>query len=172
MKSPTRFVEAKHRLVFIFSLFVISFIMMSCFYSGQDAAEAENRTPVANISNGLVMNGTATITYYFTKTCTNEGTAVLTVNPDSTFKLVANGPSVDDNCQQSGDRTNATFYGTVDVSNRVMNITSCMLDHQPVGEADGWITAVDAGGEAICYSVKPNGDRGTKYYYVAFDVKK
>jgi hypothetical protein len=158
MKSETRFIEAKHRHVFIFSLIIFSFMLSCNFYS--------------NISNGLVMNGTATITYYNTKTCTNEGTAVLTVNPDKSFILVANGPSVDDNCLQSGDRTNATFYGTVDTSVFDMYITSCMLDHQPVGEADGWITAVDAGGAAICYSVKPNGTRGSKYYYVFFDVKK
>ncbi len=172
MKTIIRFAATKPRRVFIFSLMIISFMLMSCYYSGQDVAEAENATPVADITNGLVMNGTATITNYFTKTCTNRGTAVLTVNSDTTFKLVATGPVVDDNCQQSGDLRNATLYGTVDVSARRMNITSCMLDHQPVGEASGWITAVDAGGEATCYSVKPNGEAGSKAYYVEFDVKK
>ena len=172
MKSTIHSAATKQRRVFIFSIMIISFMLMSCYYSGQDVASAENATPVADITNGLVMNGTATITNYFTKTCTNQGTAILTVNSDTTFKLVATGPVVDDNCQQSGDLRTETFYGTVDVSARLMNITSCMLGHQPVGEASGWITAVDASGEGTCYSVKPNGEAGSKAFYLDFDVKK
>lgn len=118
------------------------------------------------------MNGTATIVHYFTKTCTNQGTAVLTVDSDTTFKLVATGPVVGDNCQQSGDLRSESLYGRVDVSARVLNITACMVDRQPVGEANGWTTAMDAGGEATCFSVKPNGDAGSKYFRVEFDVKK
>ena len=170
MKSTTRFVVTKHRRVILFSLIIIS-LMMSCnIYSIQE--EGDGSPVEADISNGLVMNGTATITYYNTNTCTNAGTAGLTVNTDGTFILVANGPSVGDLCEQSGDRTNATFYGTVNTLAFEMYITSCTLARQPVGEAEGWITNVDAKGAAICYSVKPDGTRGTKYYYVTFDVKK
>ena len=172
MKNTTRLVHTKQGRVFIFSLAIISFMMMSCYFYSVDAASAENATPIADITNGLVMNGTATITDYHTKTCTNTGTAILTVNSDATFKLVATGPQVDDTCQPSSDTVSKTFFGTVDVSARDMNITSCLLDRQPVGEASGWITAVDAGGEATCYNIKPNGEAGTKGFYVKFDVKK
>ena len=171
MISTTRFVQAKNRRAFIFSLIFFFFMLMACnVYS--NAAENEGATPQADISNGLVMTGTTTTTIYHTKTCTNEGTAVLTVNPDRSFKLVLNHPDVDDNCLHTGDRVETAFYGTVDTSVFDMYFTSCMTDRQPVGEADGWITNVDAGGAAICYTVEPNGNRGPKYLYMYFDVKK
>jgi hypothetical protein len=171
MKSLNHFFEAKQRRVFIFSLLIISFMMMSCYYSGQDAAEAENMTPKPNISNGLVMNGTATIVHYYGDLrCTNTGTAVLTVNPDSTFILKTLQPDIKTaDCSPTGDQLSDRATGNYIYATNELHFRLC--DADLTTDSYGWLTADEGQGDVICYGKDFDG-KATKFLMISFDVKK
>ena len=171
MKSPNHIVDAKHRRVFIFSLIIISFMLMSCFYSGQDAAEAENRTPKPNISNGLVMNGTATIIHYYGDLkCTNTGTAVLTVNPDTTIMVKTMQPDISTaDCSPTGDQLSDRATGKYNYETNTLFFNLCNADLST--ESTGWLTADEGQGDVICYAKDFDG-KATKFLLISFDVKK
>jgi hypothetical protein len=172
MKSANQFVEAKRRHVFIFGLIVISFIMMSCLYSpSNSASEGENRTPKPNISNGLVMNGTATIIHYFGDLkCTNTGTAILTVNPDTTIMLRTMQSDISTaDCSPTGDQLSDRATGKYNYDTNTLFFSLCNADLST--ESTGWLTADEGQGDVICYGKDFDG-KATKFLIISFDVKK
>ena len=171
MGNSNRFIQAKQRNLFSFSLIILSLLMMSCYYSGQGAAEAENSTPKANISKGLVMNGTATIIHYYGDlTCTNTGTAVLTVNPDSTIMLKTLQPDISTaDCSPTGDQLSDRASGKYNYETNTLFFSLCNADLST--ESTGWLTADEGQGDVICYGKDFDGT-ATKFLIISFDVKK
>jgi hypothetical protein len=174
METHTPLIQHQHRNGMIFCLVIISIMILSCTESVlTNPAEGEGLTPQADVSNGLVMNGTGTVTLFTTKTCTSEGTAVLTVQPDKSFVLALTVPAVDfETCAPTGDQRTFKIRGTVVPASFELNTTSCGVDNSPVRETSGWITGVDSEGAATCMTVNPQGVPVAKFYTLSFSVKK
>ena len=146
-------------------------MMMSCYIDSQSAAEAENSTPKPNISNGLVMNGTTTIIHYYGDLkCTNTGTAVLTVNPDTTIMLKTLQPDIKTaDCSPTGDQLSDRATGKYNYETNTLFFSLCDADLST--ESTGWLTADEGQGDVICYGKDFDG-KATKFLIISFDVKK
>ncbi len=174
MEAHTPLVQPQHRSAIIFCLVILSIMILSCTESVlTNPAEGEGLTPQADVTNGLVMNGTGTISLFVTKTCTSEGTAVLTIKPDNSFVLALTVQAVDfETCAPINDQRTYRLNGTVVPAAFELNTTSCNIDYGPVSDTSGWITGVDSQGTATCMTVNPQGVPVEKYYTLTFSVKK
>jgi len=170
MGNPNRSIPVKQRKVFIFSLIIISLMMMSCDYSGLDASYRENSTPKPNINDGLVMHGTATIIHYYGDTkCTNTGTAVLTVNPDTTIMVRTLQPDIQpSDCSPTGDQLSDRASGKYDHSTNSLLFNLCNVDLTT--KSEGWLTADEGQGDVTCYGTSEG--KATEELFISFDVKK
>jgi hypothetical protein len=174
MQNLTSFLQVNRHHLILSILILTSLITMACPWDNlynNNPAELEGATPIADISSGLVMNGTATITKYFQETCTLNGSAVLTVNSDRTFVLEVISADVDGLCVQSGDQVIDKVIGKVDTSVFAMYFTKCNADQNPSSDSGGSINNVDARGDVLCLDTELDG-KLVKFLKISFDVKK
>ena len=169
MENSSRSARSKPRPAFLFVVLFFPMLMLACNVMNNDA-ENQMQTPKPDISHGVVMTGTATITHYWGTTCVNSGTAVLTINPDATISLVTDQPDIKPlDCSTTSDRLSDRATGTYYYENGYLYFHLC--DGDLSTESTGWVTDVAGEGDIICYYKGPDG-KSAKELMITFDVHK
>ena len=168
MSNSTCFASSKSRRVALFVVIFLPMLMLACNVMNNDA-ENQMLTPKPDITNGIVMTGTATIVRYWGQTCTNTGTAVLTIRPDATFILKTDLPDISPkDCSATGDRLMDRATGKYYYENGYLYFSLCNADETT--SSVGWVTNTEGQGDVMCY-VSFNG-KAEKSMLITFDVKK
>ena len=168
MANPICITQSKARLVALFLVIFLPMLMLACNIMNYDA-ENEMLTPKPDIRNGVVMTGTATIVRYWGQTCTNSGTAVLTINPDATFILKTDLPDISPkDCSTTGDRLSDRVTGKYFYEDGGLYFKLC--DADLTTQSVGWVTDKEGQGDVVCYD-NFNG-KAEKFLLISFDVKK